>query len=48
MSKNTKKTSKDVASKAAKVLTDPNASKTAKKISGICAISERDDQTNRS
>jgi hypothetical protein len=34
MSKNTKKTSEAVASKAAKILTDPNASKTAKKLAG--------------
>lgn len=34
MSKNTKETSKTVASKAAKTLTDPNASKTAKKLAG--------------
>jgi hypothetical protein len=34
MSKNTKKTSKAVATKAAKTLTDPNASKTAKKLAG--------------
>lgn len=34
MSKNTKKTSQAIASKAAKTLTDPNASKTAKKIAG--------------
>ena len=34
MSKNTKKTSKAVASKASKTLTDPNASKTAKKLAG--------------
>ncbi len=34
MSKNTKKTSQSVASKAAKTLTDPNASKTAKKLAG--------------
>ncbi len=34
MGKNTKKTSKSVASKAAKTLTDPNASITAKKLAG--------------
>lgn len=34
MSKNTKKTSKDVASKAARTLTDPKASEIAKKLAG--------------
>lgn len=40
MSKNTKKTSKNVASKAAQTLTDPNASKTAKKLAGS-ALSQK-------
>lgn len=35
MSKNIKKTSKGVASKAARTLTAPNASKTAKKLAGL-------------
>ena len=34
MTVNNKKTSKTVASKASKVLTDPNSSKTAKKLAG--------------
>lgn len=34
MPRNSKKTSSNVASKAAKILTNPNASKTAKKLAG--------------
>lgn len=41
MSKNTKATSKHVASKAAKILTDANASQTAKKLAAS-ALSQKD------
>lgn len=40
MSKNTKKTSKNIVSKAAKTLNDPNASKSAKKLASS-ALSQK-------
>ena len=40
MSKNTKETSKTVALKAAKTLTNPNASKAAKKLAGSALTKE--------